>query len=362
MAREGGGQQEKEKTGECTQICFLCSSPLQCCIIPETFRQALEGGSTSHRVPLTEEDIARIVIRVVDHGLDTGYVAGQFEIGQRRVQQLAKVYRETGVIPPVGRRGRRPYAQHPPDLEERVLRVYRRTRRGAAAIARYFRVREGIHVGNGVVHGILKGAGLVRENPNMRKRKKPWIRYEREHSLSAGHMDWHYNSEQKKWVCAVLDDASRMVLAGGEYDQRSSEAAVEQLIEVLQKYRHIQPLREVITDHGSEFYANTRNEDGTANHAFESFCRENGINHILCQYKHPQSNGKLEKWFDTYERYRKEFATFDDFVQWYNRVRPHSSLDEDRLETPEMAFYRKCQDILVRNYMRMVERELGGTA
>jgi len=332
------------------------------CIVPETFRQALDGGRAFDRVPLSNEDIERIVVRVVDHGLDTGYVARQFGISQRRIQQLAKRYRETDVIPKAGVRGRRPYARYPSDLADLVLRLHRRTRRGAVAIARHLRIRHGIRVRNGVVHGILEGAGLVRENPNMRGRKKPWIRYEREHSLSAGHMDWHYNSVLRKWVCAVLDDASRMVLAGGEYDQRSSAAAIELLIEVLHKYGHIQPLREVITDHGTEFHANLRNEDGTANHAFEIFCRERGIVHILCQYNHPQSNGKIEKWFDTYERYRKEFATFDDFVQWYNRMRPHSSLDEERLETPEQAFYRKCQDILVGNYMRMVEREMGEQA
>ncbi len=318
--------------------------------------------ANAHSIGVSDGDIERIVVRVVDHGMDTGYVAGQFGVSQRRVQQLANRYRETDVVPVAGVRGRRPYARYPPGLTDLVLGLHRRTRRGAVAIARQLRVRHGIRVRNGVVHGILEGAGLVRESPNMRKRKKPWIRYEREHSLSAGHMDWHYNSGLRKWVCAVLDDASRMVLAGGEYDNRSTEAAIGQLREVLLKYGHIQPLREVITDHGSEFYGVKRSEDGGSNHAFERFCRENGIQHILCQYNHPQSNGKIEKWFDTYERYRKEFATFDDLVQWYNRVRPHSSLDEERLETPEQAFYRKCQDILVGNYMRMVEREMGGQA
>ena len=193
----------------------------------------------------------------------------------------------------------------------------------------------------------------------MRKRKKPWIRYEREHSLSAGHMDWHYNSKLDKWVCVVLDDASRMILAGGEYDGRSSEAAISQLEEVLAKYGHIRRLREVITDHGQEFYSNKRRPDGTADHGFETFCADQGIKQILCKYNHPQSNGKVEKWFDTYKRNREAFETFDDLVHWYNRLRPHSSLDEERLETPEMAFYRKLQDIIMGNYSLMMERELG---
>ncbi len=81
-------------------------------------------------------------------------------------------------------------------------------------------------------------------------RKKPWIRYERGYSLSAGHMDW-YQHRDGRWVCVVLDDASRKILSWGEYNNRSADAAVELVQEVLDKYGHIRRLREVITDHGS---------------------------------------------------------------------------------------------------------------
>jgi putative transposase len=56
--------------------------------------------------------------------------------------------------------------------------------------------------------------------------------------------------------------------------------------------------------------------------------------------KHPQTNGKLEKWFDTYRRFRWDFRSFDEFIDWYNN-RPHGSLDFNKLETPEKAFWRK---------------------
>lgn len=50
----------------------------------------------------------------------------------------------------------------------------------------------------------------------------------------------------------------------------------------------------------------------------------------------------MEKWFDTY-RYRENFDSINEFVDWYNRIRPHMSLNFDELETPEQAFYRKCE-------------------
>ena len=41
---------------------------------------------------LSQEDVEKIVRRVVDYGLKTAYVAKQFGITQHRVQQLAKHY------------------------------------------------------------------------------------------------------------------------------------------------------------------------------------------------------------------------------------------------------------------------------
>jgi putative transposase len=60
----------------------------------------------------------------------------------------------------------------------------------------------------------------------------------------------------------------------------------------------------------------------------------------MARVKHPQTNGKLEKWFDTYRRFRKDFDLLSEFIEWYND-RPHGSLDFDRLETPNQAFLRR---------------------
>ncbi|MGM0406095.1 MAG: hypothetical protein ACQEQM_08140 [Thermoplasmatota archaeon] len=64
-------------------------------------------------------------------------------------------------------------------------------------------------------------------------------------------MDWHQN-KHRLWVCAVLDDASRKILSCGEYDRRSGEASIELLNQAFEKYQHVKPIREVITDHYSE--------------------------------------------------------------------------------------------------------------
>ncbi len=58
--------------------------------------------------------------------------------------------------------------------------------------------------------------------------------------------------------------------------------------------------------------------------------------------RHPQTNGKIEKWYHTYEKSRKSFDDFDKFLDWYNSTRYHESLDEKHyLQIPEDAFLVK---------------------
>ena len=121
---------------------------------------------------------------------------------------------------------------------------------------------------------------------------------------------------------------------------------------------HVMPIQEVITDHGGEFYANRRAKDGTAKHPFEEYCRQRGIRHALCRVKHPQTNGKQERFHGTYEKHRWSHPSLEEFVVWYNTVRPHMSLDWDNLETPEQAFWAKCQDIRLGNFLHLIETEV----
>ncbi len=89
------------------------------CVICKTFR--LCGIRHEPLMKLNQDDVERIVKRVVDYGLSTGFVARQFGITRRRVQQLVKHYRETGEVPVLRRPERKPYAKHPENLRDEVL-------------------------------------------------------------------------------------------------------------------------------------------------------------------------------------------------------------------------------------------------
>lgn len=257
----------------------------------------------------------------------------------RRFRQVYADYRVAGEVPLIGQNVGRPRRAVPQEHRKAILAVYERYRLNALYLEKVIYAQQGIRIPHNAIHHVLLEEGLAVREPNKSRRRKPWVRYEREHSLSAGHMDWHIPAEGPN-VCVVLDDASRKILSGGEFEEATAEHSKALVQEVLDTYGQIRMLRETITDHGTQFYANTRDKRGKAAHAFELFLAERGIRHILCRYNHPQSNGKVEKWFDLYKRHRHRFPTFQEFIAWYND-RPHGSLNLRRAETPEMAFWRK---------------------
>lgn len=68
--------------------------------------------------------------------------------------------------------------------------------------------------------------------------------------------------------------------------------------------------------------------------------------------KHPQTNGKIERWFGLLEQKLKLFNSVDDFVHWYNTLKPHMSLNLEECETPEQAFWRKLSSERILNYSK----------
>jgi putative transposase len=51
------------------------------------------------------------------------------------------------------------------------------------------------------IHHVLLEHGLANQQKNKKRRRKPWIRYERDHSLTAVHLDWHMSDFNGKGTC-----------------------------------------------------------------------------------------------------------------------------------------------------------------
>ncbi len=270
------------------------------------------------------------------------WAAKHLEVTPRRFLQLCAEYKSTGKVPDVGVDVGRPKKEIPDEYKQIIKQAYEENPVNAVYLEKTIKRQRGIHIPHNVIHKVLLELGYAEPEESKQKRRKPWIRYERHHSLSLVHSDYHY-CENGKYLCTILDDASRKVLAAGEFDNKTTENALAVLKRACEECKPLYPILAIVTDHGSEFYANKRDAEGYAEHAFEQYLEGEGIVHILCGVNHPQTNGKIEKWHDLYIHHRSRFGSLEGLVDWYNNVRPHGSLNLQRAETPTEAFIRKMR-------------------
>lgn len=265
------------------------------------------------------------------------------EITPRRFRQIYRTYKKTKSVPAIGSNVGRPKVNISDKQESAVIDQWNKHHLNALYLETIIDLEQKQRIPHNTIHRIMLAKGYASEQESKQKRRKPWVRYERDHSLSAVHMDWHISrSVPGKQVCVVLDDASRKILSGGEFSNATSENSIMLLKEALINCRSSYNLsiRECISDHGSQFYGERRDKHGLADHAFENFLKFEGIKQILCGVNHPQTNGKVEKWFDFYEHHRSRYCSLAELLDWYNN-RMHGSLNMHYAETPNQAFVRK---------------------
>jgi len=315
-------------------------------------------GKRNKVVKLTDKKI-RYIIRAKTNNISTKRIALEIVVSESTVKRVWMYWMKNRELLPIKKFGRKSQ-----DLDgesvDLILEIHKKQRLGARRLEKIIEFEHGIHIPHNKIHKVLLEHGLANESKNKKKRRKAWIRYEREHSLTAVHLDWHTSKINGKELCVVLDDSSRCILAGNEFDEATAENSINLVQEVLDRFGEIRKIEQVITDHGSQFFANKTDKNGESNSKFSLFLDENNIKHIKARVKHPQTNGKIEKWYDTYEKYRFQFENFDKFVNWYNTVRYHESLDSDRyLMTPYEAFWTRLpEECKLNMFLERMEREL----
>ena len=150
-------------------------------------------------------------------------------ISVRRVNQVLTTYRETGEPPHIGRHVGRPLRPIDEDEVALVRAAYERYRVSASTLERLIRRDSERQINHNRLHRILCQLGFAEPLGQVVIRKKTWIRYERRHSLTAVHIDWHQRPNDGPWVYAVEDDASRKLLALLETDSATQEESIHGL-------------------------------------------------------------------------------------------------------------------------------------
>ena len=192
---------------------------------------------------------------------------------------------------------------------------------------------QGFSVAQRQIQKILDESKLT-EPCEKRRGQRKYVRYEWPISNYMWHTDWsQYNG---KWYLSFIDDRSRKIMASGEFSNANEENTIFLLYQAILTNEVCPAV--VLSDKGTQFYNSKRTKRGILTPSlFGQELTELGIDFWTSRRNHPQTNGKMEKWFDTMKKRKKKHPneTLQEFVKWYNGERIHHALE---YKTPEEVY------------------------
>ena len=226
----------------------------------------------------------------------------------------------------------RPKLKLNPSFVKRVVEIRESADYGSEKI--HFVLKNvGFGVSQHIIQRILNEQGLTSPCPKLRRQRK-YVRYQWPISNYMWHCDW---SEYKdRWYLSFIDDRSRKIMASGDFSNANEENAIFLLYQAILT-NGVCPYI-VLSDKGTQFYNSKKNKKGELTPSlFEQELNELGIEFWTSRRNHPQTNGKMEKWFDTFKKRMKKHPeeTLQEFVKWYDEERIHHALE---YKTPEEVY------------------------
>ncbi len=179
---------------------------------------------------------------------------------------------------------------------------------------------------------VLKEEGYEFEEVATRPHEEKLVRFERSRPNELWQTDLFTfvlkRQNRRVYLVAYLDDASRFVVGWGLHASASTALVLEVLRAAIGSYG---PPGEILSDNGSQ-YVTWRGKS-----AFSKELAKLGVKHLVSKPRHPQTLGKIERFWGTLWRECLTAAVFRDlgdarvrighFVDHYNFQRPHRSLE-----------------------------------
>jgi putative transposase len=167
----------------------------------------------------------------------------------------------------------------------------------------------------------------------MNKRSRPsqikFVKYEWPKPNMLWHTDWTKCPFTGKNLIAFIDDHSRFIVHAEYFENATTENTILAFVNAITKFGKPQ---NILTDNGTQFTP-ARGENGP----FTLWCEQNSIKHILGKVHHPQTNGKIERWFGTYKQeFDERFSNLNEFLYFYNERRIHQGIN---YSTPFQRYY-----------------------
>lgn len=253
-------------------------------------------------------------------------IASALKINVRTVRRWWSAYQEGG-WDALSIKPKKPRTIHRTSqkIVDRVLEIRKEFGQNEKAIVANLS-KEGIHISHSTVYRILNSNGLV-NNLEKPRRKKTYKSWSRKHPNSLWQTDLCIY--KNKWLSSFLDDHSRFLVGTELFRNGYASNIVNQFEFLVQEFGRP---REVITDHGAQYYSVRRGSS-----AFQNFCDDQGIEHILGGIGKPTTLGKIERFHRTFRELYPKFNDLSEFREYYNFRRPHGGIE---YKLPGELYYR----------------------
>ena len=254
----------------------------------------------------------------------------EYEISRPTGYVWLKRFGEQGVagIEELSRRPHLSPRQTSPVLEARIVALRRQRPDWGARKLAVLLEREGSPLPVITVHRVLLRYGLVLDRE---RRKQATGRFQRERPNELWQMDFkgQKGSEVAIGPLSVLDDHSRYLIALEQTGTTRLEAVRERLEGVFQRSGLPE---EMLMDHGVPWWNGGVPRGWTQ---LSVWLMRQGIRCCFSGVRHPQTQGKVERFHGALERARErpdaalwlEQSWLDAFRKEYNELRPHEALD-----------------------------------
>lgn len=190
---------------------------------------------------------------------------------------------------------------------------------------------QGLSASAGAVANLLQESGYEYEETPTRPHPDRERRFERARPNQLWQTDIFTfmlkRQNVRVYLVAFMDDHSRFITGYGLHGSASGALVIEVLRQAMASYRIPE---EVLTDNGTQ-YVTWRGKS-----RFSKECDKRGVKQVVASPRHPQTLGKIERFWGSLWRECVDRAVFRDlgdararighFIDYYNFKRPHQGL------------------------------------
>ncbi len=145
-------------------------------------------GKRNKVVKLTDKKI-NYIIRAKTRDDSTRNIARDMKISESTVKRVWMYWLKHNQPMPIKKFGR-PEKEIDEKVEKMIIETHKEQQLGARRLKEIVEFKSIIRLSHNKIHEVLLKHGLAKKNEKKKKRRKPWIRYERKHSLTAVHSDY----------------------------------------------------------------------------------------------------------------------------------------------------------------------------